>query len=236
MFIKIGNLKQLEYNGIQELAAYGLHRDVFKILSSYLKKGINILDFGCGQGAFSQRLVDAGMIVDACDIDIDQIKANVRKKFKLDLNNKDIKASIPDKYDMVVALEIIEHLENPWKYISDCLELLNAGGIIVLSTPNISSFPSRLRFFMRGSLLAFEKPDLEHGHITPLSFVQLENMFDFFKLKILEKNYAGTIPLFHFFGFSTFSFFRNTILPLLYPFITGPKRGRALVYILKKSD
>jgi 2-polyprenyl-3-methyl-5-hydroxy-6-metoxy-1,4-benzoquinol methylase len=236
MFIKIGNLKQLEYNGIQELAAYGLHGDVFRILGLYLKKGMNILDFGCGQGAFSQRLVDAGMIVDACDIDTDQIKAKVRKKVKLDLNKKDIKASIPDKYDMVVALEIIEHLENPWKYISDCLELLNAGGIIVLSTPNISSFPSRLRFFMRGSLLAFEKQDLEHGHITPLSFVQLENMFDFFKLKILEKNYAGTIPLFHFFGFSTFSFFRNTILPLLYPFITGPKRGRALVYILKKSD
>ena len=88
---------------------------------------------------------------------------------------------------------------------------------------------------MRGSLIAFEKTDLAHGHITPLSFVQLENMFEFYKLEILKKGHAGPIPLFHFFGLSTFSLFRNTILPLFYPLMAGPKRGRALVYILKKK-
>ena len=235
MFIKIGNLPQLEYNGIQEMAAYSLHSDVFELLKPYLQEGMHILDFGCGEGAFSQRLVDAGMKVDACDIDTSKIKAKVNRVITLDLNKKDIQDSIPDKYDMVVALEIIEHLENPWKYLGDSIQLLKPGGIIILSTPNISNFPSRLRFFMKGSLLAFEKPDLAHGHITPLSFVQLENLFSFYKLEILNKGYAGTIPLFHFFGFSLFSILRNTILPLLYPLMSGPKRGRALVYILMKT-
>ena len=236
MFIKIGNLEQLNYCGIQELAAFGLHADVFKLLIPYLRKEMHILDFGCGQGAFSQRLIDAGMKVDGCDIDTDQIKATVNRKITLDLNKSDLKNSIPDKYDLIVALEIIEHLHNPWKYLADSLELLKDDGIIVLSTPNISSFPSRLRFFMRGTLIAFEKPDLDHGHITPLSYIQLENMFDFFKLEILKKGFAGTIPLLHLFGLSTFSIFRNTILPFFYPFMSGPKRGRALVYILKKSN
>jgi 2-polyprenyl-3-methyl-5-hydroxy-6-metoxy-1,4-benzoquinol methylase len=235
MLIKFGNLEQLEYNGIQEMAAYGLHRDVFRMLIPFLKKNMRVLDFGCGQGAFSQRLVDAGMIVDGCDINTGQIKATLNKKITLDLNQKDLSDSIPDKYDLVVALEIIEHLENPWKYLADSIGLLNDGGMIVLSTPNIASFPSRLRFFMRGTLIAFEKSDLKHGHITPLSYVQLENMFDFFKLEILKKGYAGVVPVFHFFGFSTFSFFRNTILPFFYPFMSGPKRGRAVVYILKKT-
>jgi 2-polyprenyl-3-methyl-5-hydroxy-6-metoxy-1,4-benzoquinol methylase len=235
MFIKIGNLKQLEYNGIQEMAAYGLHSDVYTMLSPYLKKGMRILDFGCGQGAFSQRLVDKGMIVDACDINTEQIKAKVNRKFTFDLNKEIKPDSFSDKYDMLIALEILEHLHNPWKYLNDSLTLLNDGGIIVLSTPNISNFISRLRFFMRGTLIAFEKTDLAHGHITPLSFVQLENMFEFYKLETLKKGYAGTIPLFHFFGFSTFSIFRNTVLPLLYPLMAGQKRGRALVYILKKK-
>lgn len=235
MFIKIGNLEQLEYKGILEMAAHGLHPQVFDLLKPFLKPGTEILDFGCGQGAFSQRLTDAGMIVDACDIDTDQIKAAVRNKIRLDLNKPDITDSISLKYDMVIALEIIEHLHNPWKYIEDCLSILKENGIIVLSTPNISNFASRLRFFMRGSLIAFEKPDLDHGHITPLSFIQLENMFGTFNLEILKKGYAGDVPLFHFFGLSTFSFFRNTVLPLLYPFMSGPKRGRALVYILRKK-
>jgi 2-polyprenyl-3-methyl-5-hydroxy-6-metoxy-1,4-benzoquinol methylase len=234
MFIKIGELKPPDYNGIKVLAAHGLHSDIFEIIKPYLKEGMHILDFGCGEGAFSQRLIDAGMIVDGCDINTDQIKACVNKKITLDLNKNDIQDSITGKYDMVLAVEIIEHIENPWKYLSDCLSVLKEGGIIVLSTPNISSFTSRLRFFMKGTLLAYEKPDLTHGHITPLSFVQLENMFDHYKIEILKKGYAGTIPFFHFFGFSAFSVLRNTILPLFYPLMCGPKRGRALVYVLRK--
>jgi 2-polyprenyl-3-methyl-5-hydroxy-6-metoxy-1,4-benzoquinol methylase len=175
------------------------------------------------------------MIVDGCDLDVGQIKAAVRYRYELDLNKQSIVDSIPVKYDMIVAMEIIEHLQNPWKYLSDSIALLKDGGLIVLSTPNISNFISRLRFFMRGSLLAFEKNDLAHGHITPLSFIQLENMFEFYKLEILKKGFAGPVPVFHFYGLSRFTLLRNTILPLLYPFMSGPKRGRALVYILRKT-
>jgi 2-polyprenyl-3-methyl-5-hydroxy-6-metoxy-1,4-benzoquinol methylase len=235
MFFKIGSLKHEEYNGIQEMAAFGLHPQVFDLLKPHLKPGMKILDFGCGKGAFSQRLTDAGMIVDACDIDTDQILATVNKRIRLDLNKTAITDSIPEKYDVVIAMEIIEHLQNPWKYLEDCLSILKPDGIIVLTTPNISNFVSRMRFLMRGSLTAFEKNDLAHGHITPLSFIQLENMFNSYELEVLSKGYAGDIPIFHFHGFSTFVFFRNTILPLLYPFMSGPKRGRALVYILRKN-
>jgi 2-polyprenyl-3-methyl-5-hydroxy-6-metoxy-1,4-benzoquinol methylase len=233
MFIKVGQLHQLEYNGIQEMAAHGLHDDVFKLMQPFLSKDLHILDFGCGQGAFSQRLVDAGMKVDACDIDEGQIRASVQRKIKLDLN-RDISSNFTDKYDILIALEIIEHLENPWKYLRDCISLLKDDGIIVLSTPNISNFTSRLRFLMRGTLIAFENADLKHGHITPLSYVQLENMFSQNKLKVVKKGFAGTIPIFHFLELSRFSVLRNTILPILYPFMGGPKKGRAIVYILKK--
>jgi len=235
MFIQFGELKPPDYKGIQEMAAYRLHADVFKMLEPYLKKEMHVIDFGCGQGAFSQRLVDAGMIVDACDINTEQIKANVNKKITLDLN-KDIDLNLfPEKYDVLIAMEILEHLHNPWKYLGDCLRLLKDDGIILLSTPNISNFVSRLRFLMRGSLIAFEKADLVHGHITPLSFIQIENLCDHFGLEIVKKGYAGPVPLFHFYGFSVFSVFRNSVLPLLYPFMSGPKKGRALVYILRKK-
>jgi 2-polyprenyl-3-methyl-5-hydroxy-6-metoxy-1,4-benzoquinol methylase len=233
MFIRFGNFRQFEYKGIQELAAYRLHSDVMTLLEPYLKKGTEAIDFGCGQGAFSQRLVDAGLSVDVCDLDTDQVKAGVRNKYRLDLNTCIIKNSIPGKYDLVVAMEIIEHLQNPWKYISDCVSLLNKSGLIVLSTPNISNFISRLRFFMKGTLLAYEKADFEHGHITPLSFIQLENLFEHHNLEIVKKGFAGPIPILHFYGLSRFTLLRNTILPLFYPFMSGPKRGRALVYILK---
>lgn len=235
MFLKFGELKPSDYNGIRVLAAYGLHEDIFRIMHPYLSSPKRILDFGCGEGAFSQRMIDAGMTVDGVDINTAQIKAAITDRYELDLNTADVSKSIIRKYDVVVAVEILEHLHNPWKYLNDCASLLNDDGIIVLSTPNISAFPSRLRFMMRGTMIAYEKTDLVHGHITPLSYVQLENMFDHFNLEILQKGYAGTIPFFHFFGLSLFSILRNSILPLLYPFMSGPKRGRSLVYVLKKK-
>jgi 2-polyprenyl-3-methyl-5-hydroxy-6-metoxy-1,4-benzoquinol methylase len=235
MFLKFGELKPTGYKGIKVLAAYGLHEDLFRIMSPYLKPSSTVLDFGCGEGAFSQRLIDAGMIVDGVDINTAQTKAEHRNRFELDLNTADITSIIKEKYDVVVAMEILEHIHNPWKYLNDCKSVLKEGGIIVLSTPNISAFPSRLRFFMRGTLIAYEKTDLAHGHITPLSFVQLENMFDQFKLSVLKKDCAGPIPIFHFFGLSLFSLLRNTVLPMFYPFMSGPKKGRSLVYVLKKN-
>lgn len=235
MFLKFGELKPSDYNGIRVLAAHGLHEDIFRIMRPYLATPKRVLDFGCGEGAFSQRMIDAGMTVDGVDINTKQIKAGIADRFELDLNTADVTKEINRKYDVVVAVEILEHLQNPWKYLNDCSSLLNENGVIILSTPNISAFPSRLRFMMRGTIWAYEKSDLVHGHITPLSYVQLENMFNHFKLEVVQKGYAGTIPLFHFFGFSLFSLLRNSILPLLYPFMSGPKKGRSLVYVLKKK-
>lgn len=236
MFIRFGNMENPEYNGIKEMAAYRLHDDVFRLAGPFLKEGMHVLDFGCGQGAFSQRLIDAGMVVDACDLDTVQIKAAVRNKITLDLNKEVDPVYFPEKYDAVAALEIIEHLQNPWKFLTDCRKLVKDNGIILLSTPNISNFVSRMRFFMKGRLTAFEKPDLKHGHITPLSFIQIENLCDQLDLKILKKGYAGPVPIFHFYEFSVFTLFRNTFLPLFYPLMGGPKKGRALVYVLKKNS
>lgn len=41
-----------------------------------------------------------------------------------------------EKFDTVVAGEILEHLENPIKFLQDCYKLLNKNGLLIISTPN----------------------------------------------------------------------------------------------------
>lgn len=102
-------------------------------------------------------------------------------------------------------------------------KLLNEGGIIILSTPNISNFASRLRFFMKGTFLAFEKNDLSHRHIKPLTTFQLEYLFNCLDLKILNKKAVGTLPIIHFTNIFRFAILRNFILPLFHPFMDVEK-------------
>ncbi|HAX94358.1 MAG TPA: hypothetical protein DCY25_10520, partial [Bacteroidales bacterium] len=109
MFIKAGNLKASDYKGIPEMAAWRLHSDIFEILQPFLKDKKKVLDFGCGQGAFSQRMVDLGMTVDACDIDTGQIKASVNRKIEIDLNREIPAGTFTGKYDVILAIEIMEH-------------------------------------------------------------------------------------------------------------------------------
>lgn len=234
MFIKFGAFKQQRYKGIFEMAAHGLHEAVIEAAKPYIKK-CHVLDVGCGEGAFAQRLLDMGCAVDVCDLDTEQIKISNIDKFKIDLNTPDFEKKIPRLYDAVTALEIAEHVENPWKLVRDAAAVLKPGGILILSTPNIASFPSRLRFFLRGTFIAFERGDLKHGHISAMPYFQMEHIFSALNFQILKKTNGGTLPLFHFYHLSRFTILRNAILPFFIPFMTGPKYGRALIYILKKN-
>ena len=235
MIIKFGSLKQKRYKGILEKANHSLHEDVFSMMIDFVNPNSRILDFGCGEGAFSQRLKDFGCHVDACDIDETSFKANVDHFINLDLNREHISDNFDCKYDVVVALEVIEHLENPWKFIRDMKSLLTPNGVIVLSTPNISNFASRLRFMMRGTFLSFEQASFNYGHITPIPSLQLEYIFKQCGLSILNKKAAGILPLFHFENISCFALFRNIIMPILYPVLSGDKKGWCNAYVLKES-
>ena len=52
--------------------------------------------------------------------------------------------SIKEGYDTILAGEIIEHLDSPQDFLAGCYEILNPGGILVISTPNPYYLPIAL--------------------------------------------------------------------------------------------
>jgi SAM-dependent methyltransferase len=45
-------------------------------------------------------------------------------------------AGLSERFDTVVAGQLLEHLDNPVRFLKDCYDILNPGGRVVLSTPN----------------------------------------------------------------------------------------------------
>ena len=70
----------------------------------------------------------------------------------------------------IVAVEILEHLENPRHFVRECYRALKPGGYLLLSTPNIDSPVSKSLFIRSGQFKYFGDDQYTgSGHIVPIS-------------------------------------------------------------------
>lgn len=144
------------------------------MLGAALARDARVLEFGAGSGAMSLRLADAGFAVTASDLFAESFQPANVPFVTADLNGA-FAAQWPQGFDAVMALEIIEHLENPREVLRQMRKILPAGGQLVLSTPNIANPVSQASFLRSGQFQWFRDIDYrEQGHITPLSPWMLE--------------------------------------------------------------
>lgn len=174
------------------IAASNVHSTVIS-MAKELDRG-KVLDTGAGHGALSKKLIELGFKVDCCDIrEMKRIPG--ASFFKVDLNNK-----LPfsdNTYDAAFCVEVIEHIQNPWKLISELYRVVKPGGYLILSTPNVNNWYSRLSFLFLGRFAHFyQKDPLRHsGHITPIFFFTFKWMIQGkFKIEKIKFN-QSIIPL-----------------------------------------
>ncbi len=104
--------------------------------------GLSVADIGCGGGLVTEPLCRMGAEVTGIDAGPENIKAakTHAKKHNLDIDYQAATAeSVAEngkKFDVVTALEIIEHVEDIDLFVESCARLVKKGGMIVFSTLN----------------------------------------------------------------------------------------------------
>ena len=106
-----------------------------------LLKDFEILDIGCGGGLISEPMARLGANVTGIDASEKNIKiASLHsKKNKLQinyLNKSPEQLDSQKKYDIILSLEIIEHVENVDIYLKSCEKLLKKNGLMFTATLN----------------------------------------------------------------------------------------------------
>ena len=104
-------------------------------------KGLKILDIGCGGGLISEPLARLGGEVTGIDASEKNIKVAKlhSKKNNLNinyLNKSPEQLNNSEKFDIVLNLEVVEHVENVDLYIKSCSNLLKKNGIMFTATLN----------------------------------------------------------------------------------------------------
>ena len=121
-----------------------------------------LLEVGAGSGGFVRTAVARGWDVDATEISksaLDGLRAAGATVFTGDV----VAARYPDRcFDMVVSLEVIEHLPAPLAHLAELCRITRSGGLLLLTTPNFDGL-SRRCLGVRWRVI-----DPEHlGYFTP---------------------------------------------------------------------
>jgi 2-polyprenyl-6-hydroxyphenyl methylase / 3-demethylubiquinone-9 3-methyltransferase len=111
-------------------------------LSGQPLHGLSLLDVGCGGGLFSEPMARLGAAVtgiDAADRNISVARHHAEKQeLTIDYrqNSAELLAQSGTQFDIVLALEIVEHVADIDLFLKSCGRLVTPGGLLFLSTLN----------------------------------------------------------------------------------------------------
>ena len=166
----------------------------------------NTLDIPSGAGAFTKRLLDLSRVVYSADIE------NILMVENEHFVQADMNKELPfdkEKFDAVVCIDGIEHLENPFLFVRETCRILQSSGTLIISTPNINSIRSRWRWLWTSHHNKCKAPLNEHKpsylhHINMMSYQRLRYILNTsgFKIEQVKTNrikaiswiYAPLVP------------------------------------------
>ena len=104
--------------------------------------GLRILDIGCGGGLLSEPMARLGATVVGADaaprnIPVAQVHAE-QSGLTIDYRHTTAEdmAAAGEQFDVVLNMEVVEHVADPLAYLTACQQLLKPGGLMVCSTLN----------------------------------------------------------------------------------------------------
>lgn len=159
----------------------------------------DILELGIGDGKFVAMLQNKKRVLYGADI-INQNIINTKKKRINRIIKCDLNANLPYKkesFDVIIALEVIEHIYEYKKLISEIFRILRKDGKAIISVPNCMYWRYQIDMFLRQeiptALIGIE------GHVVRYSLKQWKKELEkWFKTKsYATENIAKIMPLPH---------------------------------------
>ena len=215
------------------MAGFQTHEIVLELFAKFVPQPVKVADLAAGEGAFSVKLKELGHDVRAVDASSANWKvADIPLEMR-DLDS-DFAASVVSEhgqFDVVVAIEIIEHLENPFRFVRECARLLKPGGLLFLTTPNVEAVNSRLIFLYSGRLHSFGAYEtVRPAHITPIFKWKLEMILDEARFETIHECFNRVV-------YATGSNLKGKIAAvtgrLLSPLLKGEKGGEGRIIVAR---
>lgn len=131
------------YDGSKRMQEIFLNKYFDKVVSIEISQEDDILDFGCGPGIFTSRLAKFGKSVVGIDISKEFISEAINRVTLENTEFMHIKSNLSDalgsqrRFDVIVLVDVIHHLDEIKTSLEEALTYLNPGGKVLVYEPNI---------------------------------------------------------------------------------------------------
>jgi SAM-dependent methyltransferase len=181
------------YQGRHIGCAPGTHAGLASMIAKHVVGRGPVLDIGAHSGALLLRLKALGF-QDLVGADLDPTRfdlpgADFRK---LELNGP-FASDFDQKFQLITATDVIEHLDSPRLFLKEVHALLEDNGWVAISLPNVASWQGRIKFALKGELWGFgERNYRTQRHISPITFEQMVMMMGEIGFRVVAMGAAGS--------------------------------------------
>jgi 2-polyprenyl-3-methyl-5-hydroxy-6-metoxy-1,4-benzoquinol methylase len=154
------------------ISGNAIYKAVLRTVQDFHLRG-DLLDFGSGTGFLTKQLKATEFFTTVTAADLMPRPASLDDSIAW--TAADLNEFLPydsASFDVIVAAEVIEHLENPRFVAREMFRLLRPGGALILTTPNNESWRSLVSLLVRSHHVAFGDGSYP-AHITPLLRIDL---------------------------------------------------------------
>jgi 2-polyprenyl-3-methyl-5-hydroxy-6-metoxy-1,4-benzoquinol methylase len=144
-----------------------LHQFAADVVARYASPGARLVDLGCGPGSMGERAESMGLDIIAVDRDA-ALYQGKHPFVELNLDEPSFADALGvGAFNLVLAVEVIEHVESPIGFLRNVARLLAKDGVAVITTPNVDSLAARLKFLLAGRLRMMDEHS-DPTHISPV--------------------------------------------------------------------
>jgi len=131
--------------------------------------------------------------------------------------------------DLILAVEVIEHLQSPWHFLAACRRLSSNRTQLIVTTPNVGSWWSRLWFLLTGEPWGFSPESwTDPGHIHPLTETEMRGLLSANGFACKSVSLAGNLPII--WAYNWKRLLASLLMLPLRPLMRGEKDGWVLCY------
>lgn len=180
------------YRDKEERYFKGVRQEIIPLVPQGVE---NILEIGCGTGSTLRYLKEAELCRWTAGVELFAgAAAEAKENIDLALQGNIEQMELPfqaEQFDVILCLDVLEHLVDPWAVVKRLDGLLKPGGSIIASIPNVRFYKVPLQLLFKGKWEYKDEGILDRTHLRFFTFNSARDLLEVSGLKVDKVLFRG---------------------------------------------